>query len=230
MFTGIVQSQARVVGLERRAGLHTALLEFAPGFCADLAIGASVACDGVCLTVARILSPVQAQFDIMQPTLERTTLGNLELGALLCVERAAKEGAEVGGHVLSGHVDFAAPLLAIEKGEHNYKMRFGLERRFSPYVFERGYIAVNGASLTVARLQKSQDTDVGNAGHDAWFEVWLVPETRRVTTLEAKRVGDLVNIEIERSTQVIVDTLRSVLKETLNDTFSATLKDVLQKP
>ncbi|MEG2050150.1 MAG: riboflavin synthase subunit alpha, partial [Comamonas sp.] len=173
--------------------------------CQDLAIGASVSHDGVCLTVTENLSPTSATFDVMQQSLAITTLGSYKAGAHVNVERAAKDGAEIGGHPLSGHVDFTAPLLEIVKTDTNHKIRFGIPEAFRPYVFAKGYIAVNGASLTVAEVNRKQ----------GWFEVWLIPETLRMTVFGSKQVGDLVNIEIERSTQVVVDTVRETVEASL---------------
>ena len=132
MFTGIVQATAVIAAIEDRAGLRTFSIEFPPGFCADLAIGASVATDGVCLTVTEILSPTSARFDVMQQSLAITTLGRYAVGRRVNVERAAKDGAEIGGHPLSGHVDFTAPLLEVMQTETNHKIRFGIPEAFRP--------------------------------------------------------------------------------------------------
>jgi riboflavin synthase len=205
MFTGIIQAVARIAAIDELPGLRTFTLDFPPGFCQDLAIGASVATDGVCLTVTELLSPTQARFDVMQQTLAITTLGSYAVGQRVNVERAAREGAEVGGHILSGHVDGTSTLLQVVPTETNYKIRFELPPALRPYVFAKGYIAINGASLTVAEADRQE----------GWFEVWLIPETRRMTVFEDKHPGDRVNIEIERSTQVIVDTVRDTVAATL---------------
>ncbi len=130
MFTGIVQAVATIAAIQERPGLRTFTLAFPEGFCHGLAIGASVATDGVCLTVTDILSPTQARFDVMQHSLAITTLGGYRVGQRVNVERAAKEGAEVGGHILSGHVDGTAQLLDIVPTETNYKIRFSLPPRW----------------------------------------------------------------------------------------------------
>lgn len=205
MFTGIIQAVATIAAIDEQPGLRTFTLDFPVGFCQDLAIGASVAHDGVCLTVTELLSPTQARFDVMLPTLNITTLGSYGVGQRINVERAAKEGAEVGGHILSGHVDGTAALLQVVPTDTNYQMRFELPSALRPYVFGKGYIAINGASLTVAEANRQE----------GWFEVWLIPETRRMTVFEDKRPGDRVNIELERSTQVIVDTVRDTVAATL---------------
>jgi riboflavin synthase len=211
MFTGIVQGIATIDGLIDRPGLRSFRLGFPPGFAAGLEIGASVSCDGVCLTVTALHGDDAAEFDVMQQSLSLTTLGSFAQGGRLNVERAAKEGGEIGGHPLSGHVDVKGTLLEVRRPENNHVLRIGLPARWMRYVFAKGYIAVNGTSLTVAEADRQ-------AG---WFEVWLIPETLRMTTFGDKRPGDPLNIEIERSTQVFVDTVRDALDERLGSLMPA---------
>jgi riboflavin synthase len=210
MFTGIVAGAAQVERLADRAGLRSLTLRFGvPGFGAGLEVGASVAVDGVCLTVTalhRVEGEVfAADFDVMQQSLALTTLGRLVPGSEVNVERAARDGAEVGGHPLSGHVDCLGTLVQLRRPENNHVLRIALPPHFMRYVFAKGYIAVNGCSLTAAEVDR----------HEGWFEVWLIPETLRMTTFAAKREGDTVNIEIERQTQVFVDTVREAIDERL---------------
>jgi len=210
MFTGIVQGVASIQKIVDQTGLRTLQLVFPDGFDHDLAIGASVATDGVCLTVTRLL-PNAAEFDIMQQTLNITTLGAYAEQAQVNVERAAKDGAEIGGHPLSGHVDFVAKIAQIRQTENNYVLRFAVPAEWMRYIFAKGYIAINGASLTIAEANRDEH----------WFEVWLIPETLRMTAFGKKQIGDAVNIEIERQTQVVVDTVRSMLQETLGPLLPA---------
>ena len=214
MFTGIVQGVARVAQLTDRSGLRSFRLAFDPGFAAGLAVGASVAVDGVCLTVTALPDDDAAEFDVMQQSLSLTTLGALAVGSRINVERAARDGAEVGGHPLSGHVDFTARVADLRQPENNHVLRLAVPAPWMRYVFAKGYIAVNGASLTVAEAER----EPGGAG---WFEVWLIPETLRMTTFADKRVGDWLNIEIERTTQVMVDTVRDAVAERLGPLLPA---------
>jgi riboflavin synthase len=211
MFTGIVQGMALVDALQDRAGLRSFTLALPPGLDTDLAIGASVAVDGVCLTVTARPAPGKACFDVMQQSLALTTLGSLAPGSQINVERAARDGAEIGGHPLSGHIDITGHISAIRTPENNRVLRIALPLRWMRYVFAKGYIAVNGCSLTVAEVDRTQ----------AWFEVWLIPETLRATTFAHKNVGDALNIEIERQTQVFVDTVREALDERLGPLLPA---------
>ena len=214
MFTGIVQGTARVQSLVDKPGLRSFTLVFPSGFCEGLAVGASVAVDGVCLTATTVHGGDAADFDVMQQSLALTTLAGLAEGSAINVERAARDGAEIGGHPLSGHVDFMARVVDVRRPENNCVLRFGVPAPWMRYVFAKGYIAVNGASLTVAEARR----EMGGAG---WFEVWLIPETLRMTTFSGLLVGSAVNIEIERSTQVFVDTVRDAIDERLGPLLPA---------
>jgi riboflavin synthase len=211
MFTGIVQGVATVATITDRPGLRSFELSLPTGFDAGLEIGASVACDGVCLTVTTLPGPGRATFDVMQQSLSLTNLADLGEGARLNVERAARDGAEIGGHPLSGHVDCIGRVVSIRQPENNHVLRIEVPVSHRRYVFAKGYIAINGASLTVAEADRQ-------AG---WFEVWLIPETLRMTTFADKAVGAALNIEIERGTQVVVDTVRDALQEKLGPLMPA---------
>jgi riboflavin synthase len=197
-----------VAELHSRPGLTSFTLTFAAGFDSELAIGASVSVHGVCLTVTSMPQANTATFDVMQQSLSLTTLGVLKDGDAVNVERAAKDGAEVGGHPLSGHIDFQATVAHVRQPENNHVLRLSVPAPWMRYVFAKGYIAVNGCSLTVAEAGKQADGS-------GWFEVWLIPETLRMTTFGALAEGSAVNIEIDRSTQVVVDTVRDAVAEKL---------------
>ncbi|MCH7342337.1 riboflavin synthase subunit alpha [Pelomonas sp. CA6] len=214
MFTGIVQGVAQVAALTDRPGLRSFTLQFPPGFCAGLEIGASVACDGVCLTVTALHGADRADFDVMLQSLSLTTLGALQAGSRVNVERAARDGAEIGGHPLSGHVDFMARVAQIRRPENNHVLRIAVPAPWMRYIFAKGYVAVNGASLTVAEAHRERDGS-------GWFEVWLIPETLRMTTFGEKDEGAALHIEIERQTQVFVDTVRAALDEKLGPLLPA---------
>jgi riboflavin synthase len=208
MFTGIVQGTATVESLVTKPGLRTFTLAFPSGFTEGLAVGASVAVDGVCLTVTNKPVDETAQFDVMHQSLSITTLSSLRKGSRVNVERAAREGVEIGGHPLSGHIDFIASVSDIRRPENNHVLRIEVQAPWMRYIFAKGYIAINGCSLTVAEAQRDRD----GAG---WFEVWLIPETLRATTFGEQSVGSPLNIEIERQTQVFVDTVRDAINERL---------------
>lgn len=202
MYTGIVHGAYPLTSVVRKPGLHQFLIELPPELLEELNIGASVGLDGVCMTVTEI-NGNQLSFDAMQETLKTTTLGGVDVGDIVNVERSAKQGAEIGGHNISGHVDGCAEIIAIEQTENNCTLHFRLPPQLTKYVFKKGFVGVNGCSLTVADFKRDEAT----------FSVCLIPETLRVTNLGQKSLGDWVNIEVDRQTQVIVDTVERVLAE-----------------
>jgi riboflavin synthase len=165
----------------------------------------------VCLTVTAI-APDGVAFDAIEETQRRSTLGRLRQGDRVNVERSARAGGEVGGHELSGHVDGTAEIVAVERPPGNHVITFRAARELMRYVFSKGFIALDGCSLTVVDV----DRDAG-PGANGTFTVHLIPETLRVTTFGDKGPGDRVNLEIERRTQVIVDTVRDLAHEMVRD-------------
>lgn len=215
MFTGIVQGTARIAALSDRPGLRTFTLAFPAGFCLGLEVGASVACGGVCLTATAVRPEAEeADFDVMHQTLNVTALGHHRVGERLNVERAARDGAEIGGHPLSGHVDFQARVASVRRPQNNHVLRVDVPAPWMRYIFAKGYVAVDGASLTVAEAGREADGR-------GWFEVWLIPETLRLTTFAQRQAGDALHIEIDRQTQVIVDTVRAAVEERLGPLMPA---------
>lgn len=201
MYTGIVAGIFPIVALTQKPGLSSLSVELAPALLTELVPGASVGLDGVCLTVTQIQGQ-RVSFDAMQETLSRTTLGTLSVGDYVNIERSAKGQAEIGGHIVSGHVDATAEILAIDTPPNNHVITLRIPSAYIPYVFNKGFIGLNGCSLTVSDL----DTDAGE------FKVWLIPETLQRTTFASKKVGDRINMEVDRQTQVIVDTVTRFLQ------------------
>ncbi|MBY6102523.1 riboflavin synthase subunit alpha [Marinobacter nauticus] len=194
MFTGIVQGIARVENVIAAPGLSTFLIDFPEDRVQGVTIGASVAINGTCLTVTR-QEGHRLYFDAMQETLRLTTLGDLKPGDETNFERAARIGDEIGGHLLSGHIHTTATIVDILRPENNVTLWFELPEPWAKYIFPKGYIAINGASLTIGEVE-------GNR-----FNVHLIPETLRATTFGKATKGQKVNIEIDSQTQTIVDTL-----------------------
>jgi riboflavin synthase len=203
MFTGIVQGIATVKALSDRPGLRSLTLSLPPRFTDGLQIGASVSVDGVCLTVTSVADG-DAEFDVVQQSQSLTSLGVLRPGDRVNVERAARDGAEVGGHPLSGHIDFSASLAQIRTPPNNRVWRVTVAAPWMRYLFAKGYVAVNGASLTLAEVHREPD-DSG------WFEIWLIPETLRNTTFGETKTGAYLNVEIDRHTQIVVDSIRAAI-------------------
>ncbi len=202
MYTGIVQDQLAVTSVDRKEGLMTFCIKFPTYLLEKLEIGASVAVNGTCFTVTGI-SDYGVTFDAIQETLSLSNIKYLEPGTLVNIERSAKQGVEVGGHILSGHVIGTASVASVERSENNCRMTFAGDPAWLKYVFEKGFLAINGASLTVAALDRNTAT----------FSVNLIPETLKRTNFAILKESDEVNIEIESQTQVIVDTVERVLAE-----------------
>lgn len=194
MFTGIVQGIAVVENITTATGLSTFAIRLPDNSTEGVTIGASVAINGTCLTVTR-QDGNTLFFDAMQETLRLTTLGNLAPGQPVNFERAARIGDEIGGHLLSGHIHTTAKVVEILRPENNVTLWFEIPDHWARYVFPKGYIAINGASLTIGEVS-------GNR-----FNVHLIPETLRATTFGKIEEGMTVNIEIDSQTQTIVDTL-----------------------
>lgn len=198
MFTGIVQGVAQIIDILDQDKLRTYKIKLPCHLTQDLQIGASIANDGCCLTVTGF-DQDWVSFDIMQETLALTTLGNKKLNDFVNIERSAKYGDEVGGHIMSGHISCMATIANIKKTATNCQITLELPRQFMKYVLYKGFIGVDGASLTVG--------EVNNNG----FNIHLIPETLAITTFGTKKVGDRVNIEIDSQTQAIVDTVERIL-------------------
>lgn len=198
MFTGIIQKIAPIESVEKSSGLTRVKVAMSTDFVQGLGVGASVSVDGVCLTVVSIDDGLVA-FDVIAETLQKTTLKNVYPGKLVNLERAAKFGDEIGGHILSGHIYDTASILSIERHSDYSKVSFQGSGRWTKYLFCKGYIAIDGISLTLV-----------DVGCDHTFTVCLIPETLRQTTLGQKHAGDLVNIEIDAQMQALVDTVERI--------------------
>jgi riboflavin synthase len=206
MYTGIVQRMLPITQIERKPGLMSFGLKFDPDLLVDLEEGASVAVNGCCFTVTGFDDSL-VSFDAIQETLDLTNLKYLQEGSLVNIERSAKSDAEVGGHILSGHIVDTAMVSDITVSENNKRLTFKGDPAWLKYVFNKGYLAVNGCSLTVAHLDRDQST----------FAINLIPETLSRTNFELLKVGDEVNLEVESQTQVIVETVERVLAERFPD-------------
>ena len=202
MFTGIVQGTGRITAINEQPGLRSLELSADASLLTDLAIGASVALDGVCLTVTRFTAET-VSFDVMQQTLKTTALDAWQPGQRVNIERSARYGDEVGGHVVSGHIDAVAEIVAMRSPANNREIDFRVDRALLPCILPKGFIALNGCSLTVAEVDRETSE----------FRICLIPETLRATTFGEKAIGDRINLELDRQTQAIVNTVRLYLDE-----------------
>ena len=198
MFTGIVQGVSEVITKTSHNTVTSMTIKL-PNV-KNLAIGASVSINGVCLTVVSLDSNV-VQFDIIDETLERTNLGDISVGDYVNIERSLKFGDEVGGHVLSGHIFATGIINSKAKKGDQMSLSILAPPSIQKYLIEKGYIAIDGISLTVGEIK------------DGCFDLHIIPETMRLTILDSKEVGDIVNIEIDSNTQLIVETIERLLEE-----------------
>lgn len=191
MFTGLVEEIGRVDSVEPQ-GDAVRLGIAASTVLSDAQLGDSIAVNGVCLTVAE-LGEGTFIADVMKESLNRSSLGELEVGSAVNLERAVLPTTRLGGHIVQGHVDGTGTLLSRTPSEHWEVLRFSLPRELARYVVEKGSIAVQGTSLTVSAVSADED----KPGADGFFEVSLIPTTLRDTVFGAMAPGAHVNLEVD---------------------------------
>ena len=207
MFSGIVEGTGIITDIEERSEHIHWKVQLPKGSEEGLEIGASVSLDGVCLTATNIEDRIIG-FDLIQETLQRTTLNERKIGDTVNIERALRYGEEVGGHLVSGHIMATGSIVDItnpmqqsgENTDDTADIQISIPNSLIDYIFEKGYIAIDGISLTIGKVDES-----------AGFYLHIIPETLRRTTLGTKSVGDSVNIEIDSMTQAVVDTVKRVM-------------------
>jgi riboflavin synthase len=186
MFTGIVEELGEVAGFERHGDAARLAIR---GSTQGMSLGESIAVNGVCLTVTDIIDGTFTA-DVMGETLDRSGLGALKQGDPVNLERSVRLADRLGGHLVQGHVDATAAIISRTATANWDQVRITLPGQISRYVVEKGSIAVDGISLTVSALSPPE-TPAG------WFEVCLIPETLKRTTLGTREPGDTVNLEVD---------------------------------
>ena len=184
MFTGLVEETGEVVSLEQAPSGGVRLSLRAPTIAPEAQLGDSVAVNGCCLTVAAKQEGL-LQFDLLQETLARTSLGGVQPGGCVNLERALAAGGRLGGHFVQGHVDCTAEILALEPRGADVRLEVALPAGGARYLVEKGSIAVDGISLTVAAIG------------EASFVLWIIPHTLERTNLGRRRAGERVNLEYD---------------------------------
>jgi riboflavin synthase len=201
MFTGIVQELCEVVAVQDRNGVRRLRVRL-DARATGLELGASVANNGVCLTVTVIDDGV-VDFDVIDETVRLTNLRDIEPGSRVNIERSLRFGDELGGHILSGHVSGTITVSRIDSDGANRTVWFSVPPEHMAYLMWKGWIAIDGVSLTISRL----DRDANEVA------VSLIPETLERTTLGTIEVGSVANLELDAQTQTIVTTVREVLRD-----------------
>jgi riboflavin synthase len=189
MFTGIVAELGEVAGIEQRGDAARLTIR---GSTEGVSPGESIAVNGVCLTVTGILDGTFTA-DVMGETLDRSGLGALTPGAPVNLERSIRLADRLGGHLVQGHVDGTGTIISRSPAEHWDQVRISLPASISRYVVHKGSIAVDGISLTVSALGPPGDGPDGST----WFEVCLIPETLKRTTMGTRQPGQVVNLEVD---------------------------------
>ena len=201
MYTGIVQGLEKVLEVRQGNGFTTLVISNNQNFFHDVFIGASVAINGVCLTATQIdLGTNQVHFDVSDLTNRLTTLKLLSAGDEVNIERSAKVGAENGGHNLYGHIEGTAQVKQLSRHGDTLHLDIQIPNGNIKYFFLKGFIGLNGCSLTVNRVDRTTSE----------ISVDLIPETLRLTTWKDIQVGDAVNYEIDQTTRTLVDTLENI--------------------
>jgi len=191
MFTGIVAELGEVASIEHRGDAARLTIR---GSTEGVSPGDSIAVNGVCLTVTGILDGTFTA-DVMAETLDRSSLGTATPGAPVNLEQSVRLADRLGGHLMQGHVDGTATIISRSPAEHWDQVRISLPASISRYVVHKGSIAVDGISLTVSAL--GPPGEGGHEGEQTWFEVCLIPETLKRTTMGTKQPGDVVNLEVD---------------------------------
>lgn len=200
MFTGIIQTKGTVVSIEDAGDFRSIVVSIPKEYLNQLNTGASIAINGVCLTVVKFEVPKndvvgQVFFDVIDETLKLTNLSEISQGSRVNVERSVAFGTEIGGHIVSGHIHTKGKISTIDKDENNCAMFIEVDARWMKYILHKGFVTIDGASLTVGSAQENG------------FYIHLIPETLQISTLGERKSGEWINIEIDQQTYTIVETV-----------------------
>lgn len=198
MFSGIVQGTGKVSKITTKKDHITFEISAPKNFNKKLKKGASISVDGVCLT-SLDNGKNKLRFDVIEETLKRTNLKTLSKGSLVNLERSINASTEVGGHLMSGHIHFTGKVIKTSFRDSTGDILIKFSSKFKEYIFEKGYIGLNGCSLTLGKVNKDS------------FYIHLIPETLSVTNLKNLKKDSLVNVEIDQNTIAIVETVKNTL-------------------
>ena len=198
MFSGIVQGTGKVSKITTKKDHITLEISAPKNFNKKLKKGASISVDGVCLT-SLDNGKNKLRFDVIEETLKRTNLKTLSKGSLVNLERSINASTEVGGHLMSGHIHFTGKVIKTSFKDSTRDILIKFSAKFKEYIFEKGYIGLNGCSLTLGKVNKDS------------FYIHLIPETLSVTNLKNLKKDSLVNVEIDQNTIAIVETVKNTL-------------------
>jgi|TARA_B100002052_G_C15719887_1_gene523598 riboflavin synthase len=200
MFTGIVSGKGNLQKIIKCEDYVSLVIKAPKGFAKNLSRGASVSVNGVCLTVKKGKTDL-LEFDVIEETLIRTNLKNIGKSSKVNLERSMTAKTEIGGHLVSGHIHGTGEVLKVINRKETKDLLIKIPSDLREYFFYKGYVALNGCSLTIGKVLKSS------------FYIHLIPETVSITTFKEIKKGDLVNIEVEQATINTVETVKRVMLE-----------------
>ena len=198
MFSGIVQGTGKVQKITAKKSYISIEISAPKNFNKKLKKGASISVNGVCLT-SLDSGQKKLKFDVINETLSKTNISKLKKGSLVNLERSITASTEIGGHLMSGHIHFSGRVEKILTKNTNKDLQIKFPKKYKEYIFEKGYIGLNGCSLTLGKVNKDS------------FYVHLIPETLEVTNLDVLKKGSHVNIEIDQNTIAVVETVKNSL-------------------
>ena len=200
MFTGIVSGKGNLKKIVKCEDYISLIIQAPKGFAKNLSKGASVSVNGVCLTVKKGRTDL-LEFDVIEETIKKTNLKNISRSSKLNLERSMTTNTEIGGHLVSGHIHGTGEVLKVINRKETKDLLIKIPSQLREYFFYKGYVALNGCSLTIGKVLKSS------------FYIHLIPETVSITNFKEIKKGDLINIEVEQTTINTVETVKRVMLE-----------------
>ena len=200
MFSGIVQTVGKIESIKDKNHIKTIRIETHGDYLKDIAIGQSVSVDGVCLSLVK-KNNEYCEFEAVEETINRTTLGSYKQGTKVNLEKSLKFGDTVGGHFVSGHIHTRGRIVEVELVGESKNILVEIEEKWIKYLTEKGYISVNGASITIGKVSKNT------------FYIHLIPETLKTTNLDELIYDNYVNLEFDQTTIAIVDTTERLINQ-----------------
>ena len=200
MFSGIVQTVGKIESIKDKNNIKTIRIETHGDYLEDIAIGQSVSVDGVCLSLVK-KNKEYCEFEAVEETINRTTLGSYKQGTKVNLEKSLKFGDTVGGHFVSGHIHTKGRIVEVDLIGESKNILVEIEEKWIKYLTEKGYISVNGASITIGKVSKNT------------FYIHLIPETLKTTNLDDLIYDNYVNLEFDQSTIAIVDTTERLINQ-----------------
>ena len=183
MFTGIAEGTGKLLSINSSKDIYDVLIS-KPSIFNDLNVNDSISCSGICLTIIEI-SDKYFKVQLVQETLDRTNAKNWKSGDLINLERSLLTNKRIGGHFVQGHVDTTAEIINIRSYDQSARFTFNIKPHFMKYIIEKGYVCIEGLSLTIAEKKESS------------IDIAVIPHTMKITNFNQKVISDTVNIEVD---------------------------------